>query len=549
MKAPEIWIGTDRASDEPAYEQLGHLAVFGLTRLSGKTTTLRSIVGSAASGLGADAIVFRSGGEEIPFPGATQIAPVFRDRIDWQSVERMLWTFLSEKNRAYRPLVMKAVKGAKTLEDVHRNVIALGRKSPSAWVKDRTFELDQYFQEIIPWVRGGRLETHLVEPHGVGVMDIVGWPQTVQQLVVTSTMDAVFEAHVAKRPLPLILVLPEARAFVPSDKATPVQRIADLIATQGAKRNLFLAIDSQALTGVNQQVLRNFALLLQGVQTSDLEIRRICKAIDGVKPKMVRELKIGDFIVGTPHGVRTIHVPFLEGVEAVPAPRDVGKPVGKPEENVDAKKEQEYKERIAQLEIGNRNERLALTLKIQDLERQRDARDGRIEDLATQVQDLTVRLAAAKGEPAEAPTPPFPEPDYDTREPATLDAAARARTEDHPGEEVALHVTRPTPSLTIHERVWTIEARDDDSKGRLAILIAEGFLDEPRANSAIRDEFRRRAWGTWIGGGGNDAMSELLQQFFEWRFIDRIQGNKRVDFRAVPEAKARVKVVQERVPA
>lgn len=504
----EIWLGDDVADRREAREELGHGAVFGLTRKSGKTTTLRTVLHRATSDLGADAIVFRTGGEEIPFPGAERLTPFFRERLDWHSVETMLWTFLSEKNRTYRPLVMKAVHGAKTLEQVHRNAIALGEKSSNGWVKDRTYELDQYFQEIIPWVRGHRLDAELHEPHGFGVVDLEGWPQTVQQLVVAATLDAVLESHVKRRVRPLFLVLPEARAFIPSDRVTPVTRVADLLTTQGAKRSLFLWIDSQALTGVNQQILRNFALVLQGVQTSDLEITRICKALDGVKPAMVRRLKVGDFIVSTPRGVRTIHVPLVEPKE---------------DPKVDEKERRGYGDQIEEL-----------TRKVATLEEQLRAAMGRAEREHERA-EANARAAAAnaveKIRRAPSPDQVHAGPEDSGVIPSSVSSRSKAD----------VHIFTETPDLTIHVAVVRRDAGGDEPSGRAALLVATGFFDERKSVNEACSEFRARGWGEWKGGSGWNNMDRMLNKLASEGFLRSVDKG----YVVVPEAKRRIRVKEE----
>ncbi len=494
---------------------LGHLGIFGQTRRAGKTTTLRTFIHELAAWSGADALVFRTGRNEIPFPGARHLTPFFRERLDWHNVETMLWTFLGERPKQYRPLLMQATRGAHALEDVHAKIVALGKKSPSAWVRDRTLELDQYFQEILPWVRGHKLETTLQEPDGVGVVDLEGWPLTVQQLVIAATLDRLMEAHPKGRARPLLVVLPEARRFIPSDSLTPVTRAADFFSSQGAKLNLFLWVDSQALTGVNQQILRNFALLLQGVQSSDLEINRICKALDGVKPAMVRRLKVGDFILSTDDGVRTLHVPLVEA---------------KREEVVDEKERKEFEDRIKRLEAA-----------LKDLHVAYDA-------LAEQAKREHDRAEANAKAPASTPVP------MSTKETDALestfkrgwgesieDALARRETDDR--TKADLHVFTETPDLTVHVKVVTIHKDDTDHVGKLAILMSEGFFDDKKSTGPIGKEYATRGWENPIakGGGSGQALRAALRQMCQWGFLREFNGM----FGAVSEAKARIHTEEE----
>jgi hypothetical protein len=505
----DIWVGRDRESGEDVRVPLGHLAIFGQTRRAGKTTSLRTLLEHAD----ADALIFRTGRGEVTF-GGRPFPPYFRERLDWQGVEAMLWSYLAEKPKVYRPLIMRAVRGARSLAEVHTRIVAEGKKSKNGWVVDRTYELDTYFQSIRPWIEEHRLTTEWNSPLGPNVLDMEGWPITVKQLVIAAVMDRLME--VGRRDRPLLLVLPEAKEFIPNDRATPVKLAADRLVRMGAKLNLFLWIDSQALTGVDQQVLRNFALLLQGVQTSDIEIRRVAKALE-VPPRLVRELKVGDFILHTDGGSRVIHVPLSE------------KPTASEETSMDEKKEQEYRDRIRTLE----KELASLTA---DLEREREraeqnawaAAESAVDRIGTS--PTPGRVMRELAESGEAPRPgSFAEAM------GSMDAGA---AEEH--ERVDLHVRRETPNLTVHVVEKRIDARPDSHEGKLAILLAEGFFDEKKSTGPIAKEYAARGWGAPTGGNSAAALRAALETLCGWGFLRAFKGL----YGVVPEAKTRIHVVK-----
>lgn len=493
-----VYLGV--AEGSAVQEPIGHLAIFGQTRRAGKTTTLRTLVGEAVMNLEADALVFRTGREEIPFPGARRMTPYFRARLDWRGVEAMLWTFLAEKPKVYRPLIMDAVRGARSLEEVHRNIVAKGAKSKNGWVADRTKELDAYFQEILPWLKQHPLAAELELEPGLNVVDLEGWPETVQQLVVAATLERLME--LGKNGSIRLVILPEARRFIPSDRATPAKLSADRLAREGAKLNLFLWIDSQSLTGVDQLILRNFALLLQGVQTSDIEIRRICAAIDGVKPAMVRALRVGDFILHTQEGVRTVHVPLVEPKE---------------DPNVDAKERRVYEDTISRLraEVAQEHERA----------------------------EANARAAAANAVGTVATIARPSEIEAVARALRAPHGATGAAGDDGQRERIDLHVQHEVPSLTVHVVEKRIEANEQTYDGKLALLIAEGFFDEKKSTGPIGREFAARGWGnpTSAGGSQGKALRETLEQLCRWGFLRNL--NSMYDVR--PDARSRIHVVKD----
>jgi hypothetical protein len=508
------YLGVNRETGEKVLVPLGHLAIFGQTRRAGKTTSLREIVTQTCRETGSDAVVFRTGRNEIDFPGATELAAYYRERVDWKGVESMLWSFLGEKTKVYRTILMKAVRGARRLEDVHRNVVVAMKKERSAWARDMAFQLDNYFTEITAWLRVHPLANVLYPSPFVNVVDLEGWPPHIQQLVIAAMLEALMdEAHTR----PVIVVIPEARDFIPSDRNTPVKLVADEVARRGAKLNLFLWLDSQSLTGVDQQVLRNFAYLLQGVQTSDLEVRRICKAIEGVKPAMVRSLHVGDFLLHTPDGLSTIHVPLAE--------RQVPLAESKVEEDVDAELRKEFEEQIK----GLRGNVERLNARNIELERQLKAEHARAE--------ANAMAAAANAVKAIGTAPTLTDLEAAVRR--TAATAVALGPGEH--ERVDLHVQRAAPNLTIHVVEKRLNATPDSHEGKLAILISEGFFEGKRSTGPIGKEYAARGWGTPTGGNSAKALRDALQQLCAWGFLRTFNGM----YDVVPEAKARVRVVKE----
>jgi len=88
-----ILVGYEVGTGEPVYLPIHHLIVTGLTRLSGKTTTLEALI--QRSGL--RGILFRTKRGEIEFSNAHRLPLYFRERSDWQYVESLLAARLRER--------------------------------------------------------------------------------------------------------------------------------------------------------------------------------------------------------------------------------------------------------------------------------------------------------------------------------------------------------------------------------------------------------------------------------------------------------------------
>jgi hypothetical protein len=91
--ANEILLGFEVNTAEPVYIPLHHLAIFGITQLSGKTTTLEALI--SRSGRKAVAFITKRG--ERGFQRYNLIEPYYKPRSDWQFVEGLVNVALGEK--------------------------------------------------------------------------------------------------------------------------------------------------------------------------------------------------------------------------------------------------------------------------------------------------------------------------------------------------------------------------------------------------------------------------------------------------------------------
>ena len=78
-------------------------------------------------------------------------------------------------------------------------------------------------------------------------MDLEALTPAVQQLVIAATVDWLMEGHLT---VPVIVVLPEARDFIPKDRRTPAKLALENLIRKGARVSRYLWLDSQALTGL-----------------------------------------------------------------------------------------------------------------------------------------------------------------------------------------------------------------------------------------------------------------------------------------------------------
>ena len=261
-----------------------HVGVTGLTQRSGKTTLLEALMDRANE----TAIAFRTSRGEIGFRGAKRIAPYFRPRTDWRFVEGLISAHLMEKAKFYRADLIRLTRGTKTLADVHANVkAALAKARPGSWPEKILTELNEYLTEIrealdqVPFATAPNLT-----PMALSVMDLEGLKPAIQQLVIAATVDWLMEGHLT---VPVVVVLPEARDFIPEDRRTPAKLALEDLIRKGARVQRYLWLDSQALTGLDMDVCRSIGTWFFGRQTLDIECR-VARMIPGkrVKPDDVR---------------------------------------------------------------------------------------------------------------------------------------------------------------------------------------------------------------------------------------------------------------------
>lgn len=366
-------IGFEVGTGERVYGSFSHLAIFGLTQESGKTTTLEAFISRIPERF--KVLVFRTKKGDLGFEDAAEIGPYFRQRTDWQFVEGLISAHLLEKAKMYRGDIMRAVRGTHSLDEVHKNIKEFLEKSrEGSWPQKIYTELDQYLSEIIPAFRTVAFAPDLDLVDKINVMDLEPLSPSLQQLIISSSVDKVMKDREDT-----IIVLPEGRDFVPGDRKTPAKlSIEDLVRKGAALRN-YLWIDSQSLTGLDLDIMRHVGTWFFGKQGLDREVERISKSIPGstVGPDQIRSLGKGQFVMVHSDQVRLVYIQpaWLDeeqsrrialGAPLIPRPRSqkpvnrhIKRPEQKPvsvnkaEEIIEEKEEEmdkEMMERISALE-------------------------------------------------------------------------------------------------------------------------------------------------------------------------------------------------------
>lgn len=302
----------------------GHLAWFGQTQLSGKTTALEAMV--FRGHLKACAFITKQG--EGAFLTGRMIQPYFSEPTNdeeqplWRWVKSILEASQQRRMNFEESWIIRATEDprqAKSLADVHANIKALlggeggyvekgrGKKKKKEWKYSRKpvsgmnagvyTSLKAYFDIVMPQL--ARLPyTKKLDLHpGLNVMDLREYAMETQALVIRSVMEWVYQHEKGVR-----VIVPESQDFVPQGKNSPVKMACEtLVRKAGANKN-FMWLDSQDMAAVDKVMLRACSIVGCGVQTEMHEIDRTLASMftPALRPLDIAKLKVGEFFVRTP---------------------------------------------------------------------------------------------------------------------------------------------------------------------------------------------------------------------------------------------------------
>jgi hypothetical protein len=300
----EILLGFEVGTAKPVYVPLHHLAIFGITQLSGKTTTLEALI--SRSGRKAVAFITKRG--ECGFRKFRLIPPYYKARSDWQYVEGLVNVALGEKVK-YEPGmrygIIRVCQGCRSIQDVRNAALRLSRESRREFMRSVYEKLVAYLDIVIPELEKWRFSDKLELDEGVNVMDVSEMSLETQQLVIASTIEFVFQNMDN-----VIVIIPEAWESLPQGKMTPVKWVAQQFIRKGAAVGNFLWIDSQDIGGTDKTPLRQVDVWLFGRMREAHEVERILKQLLGkkVKAEEIQTLPLGHFFTVVGDEVKKVYV-------------------------------------------------------------------------------------------------------------------------------------------------------------------------------------------------------------------------------------------------
>jgi hypothetical protein len=560
-------------SGEPVEIPKRHLAAFGVTRDSGKTTFVESAVD--ASGL--KAIVFRTKRGELGFENAKPLPLFFDERglTHWKALEGLIASTLDEKVQrepGVRYAIMTLCKEptqAKTLEEVYaRAVERLKEPKIREWNKEVYTKVKNYLEEVLPQLDKlrGRFTDRLELPEiGVYVEDLIGLSDELQNLFVASLIRKVYQELSG-----VIVVVAEIWKFLPQDRGSPVKWVIEKFVREMGVVEGWLWLDAQDLRGVDKKHLRSFDVRLFGRQPDPHEIDDILKALplpkdQKPKPEQIMTLKLGHFYAKLKDDVDLVYV------RPVWLPEEVAVRVAKGELAADSDEVQRFKPKSKSLEEVNDE---VYKARCEELEKKNEGLQGKVKELETYVEKLASGEAAEKlekelrcsleeekqknkeiGEAKEAQSKEIQSlKDWRTGIEKKLDAIDKVSE----GLAIILGNSTPTqlpadnqvptrisvgvqqPTLNVVKLTPDLILEQTDLRGRIAIVYAEGLLPENKAFSTRQlHEIMERRFGR------KEAYANFpgpLNDFVAWGYFEKAKAGGRWDYRVrIPAEKAKEK--------
>jgi hypothetical protein len=516
MTQSTVKLGYAIGTGEPVNIPIAHTFVTGQTQLSGKTTTLRAIVGRSERR--ALAFVTKRGEH---FDGR-RIRPYLpregEHPIHWRLVETILASALGQRSLKYERLwIVNAAKGAKSLADVRRNVDRLKAKAKGN-SGDVYMLLGEYLDLVLPEMRQlGAADLLDLKP-GLNVMDLGGVGPQLQALVIRAALERI---NVHEKGV--LTVFPEAWEFAPRNRSAPAKDEAIAMARKGAVLGNFLLCDSQDIAGVDTVVRQAASVWILGVQRELNELKRTIDSIPaGVakpKPSEVATLDRGQFFVcyGR-HVIKTYVQPMwmpdyeakifaMRGESPPPSFEPKKEPTAVTNEEADHLREvnRELREQFSNLE--------------------------------QQLAELHNRLAGRTG-PADSAPPPANRPPPPPAAPPGNRSISLNGGEAEPlyqwvldrllKEPAVLSLNLPRPEIHVTESREVIEADGKTLRGRLALMLHDGFFDEPTTSGIIQADLTKRGFNTAAPNIAKE-LAELASMGFVtrdnkwWRAVEGIQ--------------------------
>lgn len=474
-----------------------------------------------------------------------------------------------------RVRVVESGKSVTTLSQVAENVALMLKYARGRDRKSLT-RLDAYFQIVMPQIKRMRASAELALADGINVMDLEDMPVEMQMLIIRSTLETVYSER-----RKTAVIIPEAWKFLHRTRNSPVRFAAQLYIRQGLVRNNILMLDSQDLASIDTEVLKSIGVWILGKQSEINEVKRVVDYIPA-SPKIPREeimqLGKGQFYIVAEGKVKKCYVQPA-GMEDLHA-----QAIARGDESADSWKQIEKK--LDSGKVAYSAEGLASVWGRPDAPQTQEESDNgenpgaggtvredrdrggqwgtgespavssggeanpggeggddvwkeKFEELKRQFHEHMLDCHPLPETPARADL-------QDPQVAATPRSNGIPKVTNESGEIIvyevlkkhllsdvgmlaALDAARPQLHITVHRPVINFDG--GSIKGRLALLVEDGFFKQPKKQADTLREFKRRGW--LDQKAGNVVIIRPMAEITEMGFLTiEAEG-----YRAVPGTK------------
>jgi len=305
-----IHLGYEIPSGAEVAIPLHHTVITGVTRLSGKTTTIEALLSRMPARF--SGLVFRTKRGEIDFEWANQVQAFYRPSIndagflDWPYVLSLLQAIFGEKMKLEQSFIINAAKASHSLREFYENISASKARATRGFDESIYTNLEAYMELILPQLEQNPFAETLDLKPGLNVMELGHLSEQVQSLVIASCLQEIHQNRAQ-----VITVVPEAWKYVPQSRGNPVKWAAEHLVREGGSLDLWLWLDSQDITRVDKNALKSVGVWIMGVQNEKNEVKRVLDQLptrEKPKPDEIMSLKVGNFWVAAEGACREIYV-------------------------------------------------------------------------------------------------------------------------------------------------------------------------------------------------------------------------------------------------